>query len=72
MERGWDPEVKKYFKKVINSLCIGLLWMMAMVTLGLYFGWASGEKSTIYVILFYVILGVTLGLLLRYYYKTWK
>ena len=37
MEQGWDPEVKKYFVKILNSISIGLLWLMAMVTAGLYF-----------------------------------
>ena len=70
MERGWDPEVKKYFRKVLNSISLGLLWLMTMVTAGLYFelAYASG----IYTILFYIVLVVSLGLLLWQYYRIWK
>lgn len=70
MERGWDPEVKKYFKKVLNSISFGLLWLMAMVTAGLYFGLAYGKG--IYTVIFYVMMVVSLGALLWKYYKMWK
>ena len=70
MERGWDPEVKKYFKKVLNSLFMGLLWLMSMVTAGIYFQLAYREG--IITVLFYVVLAGTLGLLLYYYYLLWR
>ena len=73
MESGWDPEVKKYFRKILNSISLGLLWMMAMVTMGIYFQLAyKGDKPIIGTIIFYVVLVGTLFLLLYYYYKTWK
>ena len=73
MERGWDPEVKKYFKKVLFSITYGLIWLMTMAWLGFYKGYAiMGDKPGIAVILFYVFLIITFGLLLRYYYHTWK
>jgi hypothetical protein len=73
MEQGWDPDVKKFFIRVLNSISMGLLWMMAMVTAGLYFGLAYPDgKPIIYTILFYVVMVVSLFLLIRYYYKKWK
>ncbi len=73
MEQGWDPEIKKYFKKVLNSVCYGLIWMMTMVTLGIYYELAySAGKPIVYSILFYAFMAITLGLLLRYYYRIWK
>ena len=73
MEQGWDPEVKKYFVKILNSISIGLLWLMAMVTAGLYFqlGYLTNKPAFFYV-LFYFVLLVSLFFLIRYYYKTWK
>jgi hypothetical protein len=71
MEQGWDPEVKRFFLKIINSIAIGLLWLMAALTAGLYFGLAY-HSNTVYIILFYVGLIVSLTFLLRYYYRTWK
>ena len=73
MEQGWDPDVKKYFKKVLNSVFIGLLWMAACVTAGIYYGLAYTDgKPLIYTVLFYIGLVISLLLLLRYYYQTWK
>ena len=73
MEQGWDPEVKKYFVKILNSISIGLLWLMAMVTAGLYFqlGYRTNKPAFFNVLFYFVLLG-SLFFLIRYYYKTWK
>ena len=72
-EYGFDPEVKRYFRKIINSFSIGLLWMFVMATAGLYFGLAltNGEVHW-YNILFYIFFVATLLLMLWYLYKIWK
>ncbi len=72
-ERGWDPQVKKYFRKIIGSFSLGLLWLMGCATAGIYFelGYRDG-KPVIYTILFYIGMVITLLLLLRYLYNTWK
>ena len=73
MEQGWDPEVKKYFQKIISSFSFGLMWLMSCVTAGLYFGLAyRKDVPLLYNILFYAGLLLTLFLLLRYYYRLWK
>ena len=73
MEQGWDPEVTKYFRKIISSFSFGLLWLMGGVSAGLYFGLAfRTDISFGYVILFYACLLATLWLLLRYLYRLWK
>ena len=73
MEQGFDPEVKKYFRKIINSFSFGFLWIFGNVTAGLYFGLAYSEgKPLVYTVLFYVISVIALGLLLWYYYRTWR
>jgi hypothetical protein len=73
MEQGWDPDVKKYFRKILNSISYGLIWMLASATAGLYFelGYTNG-KPLIYTIIFYVFMLGTLALLVRYLYKIWK
>jgi len=73
MEQGWDPEVKRYFRKIISSFSFGLLWLVSAVTAGLYYrlGYRN-DIPVIYVILFYVLLAGSLFLLLRYYYNLWK
>lgn len=72
-ERGWDPQVKKYFLKILRSFSWGLLWMMAGVMLGLYYKLAHfNRKPVVYTILFYAGMLITLLLLIRYLYKVWK
>lgn len=72
MERGWDPGVKKFFRKILNSFAWGLVWMMTGVA-GIYYGLAIPEgRPTIQTILFYVGMLIALLLLLRYLYNTWK
>jgi len=73
MEQGWDPEVKKFFQKIISSISFGLLWMMGTVMAGLYYRLAyRNDVPVIAVILFYIVAVSTLILLLRYYYRLWK
>ena len=73
MEQGWDPEVKKYFTRILNTIGFFLLWLMAAVTAGLYFRLAyRTEKPLIFVVLYYVCLVGSLLLLLRYYYRVWR
>ena len=73
MEQGWDPDVKKFLVKILNSVSMGLLWLMACSTAGLYFELAYADgKPVLYTILFYAGMGLTLFLLIRYLYKKWK
>ncbi len=73
MQRNWDPEVKIFFVKILNSISLGLLWMIACATAGLYFelGYANG-KPVIYTIIFYAAAVISLFFLIRYLYKIWK
>ena len=73
MEQGWDPEVKRYFRKIISSFSYGLLWLVTAVTAGLYFGLAFRNDVPVLVnILFYIYLSASLFFLLRYYYRVWR
>ena len=70
---GMDPEVRKYFRKILNSFSVGALWLISIATLGIFFQLAI-IKETIkwHNVLFYLILLSSLLLLIRYYYKSWK
>ncbi len=73
MEQGWDPQVRKYFRKILYSISWGLIWMIGCATAGLYFELGSGNGGPIiYTVLFYIAMAVSLALLVRYLYKTWK
>ena len=73
MEQNWDPGVKKFFVKILNSLSWGLTWMLACAIAGIYFelGYVGG-KPVIYTILFYTLMAVTLFLLVRYLMRVWR
>jgi len=73
MPFGMDPEVAKYFKKILNSLFAGLMWMFINITAGIYFELAHSNAYPGYVhVLFYVWLVASLGLLLWYLYRVWR
>jgi hypothetical protein len=70
---GMDPEVKQYFKKIINSFSVGMLWLISMATLGLFFGLGIIYNYVHwYNILFYAIFLISLGGLVYYLFKTWR
>ncbi|MGH2552165.1 MAG: hypothetical protein ACRDEB_00520 [Chitinophagaceae bacterium] len=73
MQPNWDPDVKKFLLKVLNSVSLVLLWMMACATAGIYFKLGySGYKPIFYTILFYAGMSITLFFLIRYLYNRWK
>jgi hypothetical protein len=68
-----DPEVAKYFRKIISSFGMGLLWMFSIITAGFYFRLAMINKSfQWYNGLFYAFCAVSFLLLIRYYYRMWS
>jgi hypothetical protein len=69
---GMDPEVARYFRKILRSLFAFLMWLFMNVTAGIYFKLAySGNYSSFVHVLFFVWLVLSLVLLLWYLYKTW-
>jgi hypothetical protein len=70
---GLDPELKRYFKKIINSFSLFLLWMLIVSTAGFYFELATvNDHLQWYNIIFYITAFLLLLLFLRFLYKTWK
>lgn len=69
---GMDPEVTKYFKKILRSLFAFLMWLLINVTAGIYFELAYSKNYSSFVhILFFVWMTLSLVLLLWYLYKIW-
>lgn len=70
---GMDTEVKVYFRKIMKSFSVGLLWLMLSVTIGLFlkFGYLrNGWRWQNYV--FYGLLLLSLVALIRYFYNVWR
>lgn len=73
MESGWDPDVKKFLLKILNTTTWTLMWMLAAATTGIYFQFAYIQgRITITNILFYSLLLITGFFLVRYLYKSWN
>ena len=53
---GMDPEVKRYFKRIINSFSFASIWLLAVSTAGLFFRLAILKDGIRwYNILFYIL-----------------
>lgn len=70
---GMDPEVRRFFRKIMATVGAGLLWIMLMAVGGLYFrlgyfvnglDWYNG--------VFYVVFVATLVLVLRFLWRIWR
>ena len=73
MPQGMEPEARRYLIKVLNSLCMGLLWLALNVLGGLYWGFGIVEsRLSVPNIIFYVWFIASLALLLYYYYRAWR
>lgn len=71
--QGMDPEVKKLFRKIINSFAVALIWVCGLSALAFMFKMAIVKESWSWQnTVFYILLPVTLGLFLRYMYQLWK
>ena len=70
---GMDTEVKVYFRKIMKSFSVGLLWLMLSATTGLFLklgylnnGWRWQN------ILFYGLLILSLAFVVRYLLNVWR
>lgn len=67
MEQGWDPQVSRFFTRIINALAWTLVWMIASATTGFYFGLAFPEQFPWWVcLIYYMSVASALFLLVRY------
>ncbi|MGZ5135137.1 MAG: hypothetical protein ACXWCG_08305 [Flavitalea sp.] len=70
---GMDPEVKMYFRKIMRSFSVGLLWLLVVATAGIYFKLGEVRYSAHwYNYLFYFLSLLSFIFLIRFYYKLWK
>ncbi len=68
-----EPEVRRYFRKIVNSLVFGITWLMLIIGAGLFFDLA-GIKNGVhwYNIVFYVVAFVSFIYLLIYFIRVWR
>ena len=67
MEQGWDPQISRFFIRIINAIAWTLIWMIASATAGFYFGLAFPEQFPWWAcLIYYVSVAGALILLVRY------
>lgn len=67
MEQGWDPQISRFFVRIINALAWTLIWMIGSATLGFYFGLAFPERFPLWVcLIYYFFVASALLMLIRY------
>jgi NADH:ubiquinone oxidoreductase subunit 3 (subunit A) len=73
MSSGFEPDVRQFLKRIIQTISAGLLFLLLHMTFGLYFNWAFFEGSIrLGNMVYYIIFLVSLGGLVYYYYRLWK
>ena len=73
MSSGWDTDIKNYFRKIMRTFGLGLLWMLSVATAGIYFRLGElNDGIRWYNILFYILAIVTFVLLIRQLLKLWN
>ncbi len=68
-----EPDVKAFLLLIVQTISMGMLWMLINMTAGIYFnlGFFEGSPS-FWNILYYIFFLVSLALLIMYLRKKWK
>ena len=71
--QGWDPDIKRFFRKILNTFGVAVLWFLFMSTLGLFLrmGYVY-NRIDVYNIIFYALLLVSFPLLILFLYRQWR
>lgn len=70
---GMEPETQDFLKRIVQTVSVGMLFMLLHMTFGLYLNWGFFEgKPTIGNIIYYIIFLASLGGLIYFYYRLWK
>jgi hypothetical protein len=72
-DRGMDPQTRAYLSKVIKSFFIGAIWLLLLMTFGLFMGFGVVHNGWHwYNIAFYIFAALSFAWLMRCYYRKWK
>lgn len=68
-----EPEVKAFLLMIVQTLSMGMVWLLINMTAGIYFnlGFFEGSPS-MWNILYYIFFLVSFILLIMYFRKKWK
>ncbi len=70
---GMEPEAQEFLKRIVQTVSVGMLFLLLHMTFGLYLNWAFFEnKPRIGNIIYYIVFLASLAGLIYFYYKLWK
>jgi hypothetical protein len=68
-----EEDVKEFLIKIVQSISMGLVWLLANMSIGIYFGFAFFEgRPSLGNYIYYAVFILTLIALINYLRKKWK
>ncbi len=70
---GIEPEARDFLKRILQTVSVGMLFLLLHMTFGIYFNWAFFEGSPrMGNVIYYLVFLVSLTGLFYFYYRLWK
>ena len=70
---GMEPEAQDFLKRIVQTVSVGMLFLLLHMTFGLYLNWGFFEGSpTIGKLIYYIVFLASLAGLIYFYYRLWK
>ena len=70
---GMEPEAQEFLKRIVQTVSVGMLFLLLHMTFGLYLNWGFFEGSpTIGNIIYYFVFLASFAGLIYFYYRLWK
>jgi NADH:ubiquinone oxidoreductase subunit 3 (subunit A) len=70
---GIEPETQEFLKRIIQTVSMGMLFLLLHMTFGIYFNWAFYEGSPrMGNIIYYFVFLASLSGLIYFYVRLWK
>lgn len=70
---GMEPEAQDFLKRIVQTVSVGILFLLLHMTFGLYLNWAFFEGAPrIGNIIYYIIFLASFAGLIYFYYRLWK
>jgi hypothetical protein len=71
---GMEPGARRYLKKVLSSIFVGMFWLIAIMFFGIFLAGAFpiGGRFDGVNVAFYLFFLISLAGLVWFYYRTWR
>jgi hypothetical protein len=70
---GMEPDAQDFLKRIVQTVSMGILFLLLHMTFGLYLNWGFFEGTPrVGNIIYYIVLLSSLAALIYYYFRIWK